>query len=245
MNLSLLVSLLSATSSIAPDLEKRGAVTVQLTRTIQDLVSVTSVVAGLESTVTNTNVKTTTTTTTRYTSTFTSTIFGLPFTYVSVFDSSVAPSSTDSEAVQPAPTSSSDSAPSSVSLVTSSSTSQAQASSSSSSSSVAAAAPASSSSPQTPSPTTTVTPSTQSAPATTAAPSTSSSSSSSILITDIDSIITDNGSVFPVSTDGYVLGGVLTSVVSGGICVVDYDYYNTDYTETVTSTSTLYSTTTL
>lgn len=87
---------------------------------------------------------------------------------------------------------------------------------------------------ETQAPETSAAPSTQSP--TTPAPSTSTSDSEDSVETADDA----SASLEP----GYLLDSVLTAV-NDGVCVVDYEYYDTTSTETVTSTSTLTSTITV
>lgn len=65
----------------------------------------------------------------------------------------------------------------------------------------------------------------------------------STIISNIVATETDDD--YDASVSGsWVLESSETLVVSG-VCYVDYDYYLTDYTETVTSTNTVYSTITV
>ncbi|RKP30228.1 hypothetical protein METBISCDRAFT_23506 [Metschnikowia bicuspidata] len=265
MYLPLLAALLSTTSIYSPEVEKRGISTIKATRTVADVVSVTSIVAGLFSTITKIYVLTTTTTTARYTSTFTSTIFGEPINFVSVVDSSHASANTPSStslapikssssgtSAEAAPTTfpAAETTPKTSTAETTPKTSTAE---TTPKTSTAESKPLSSENTTLlPSSTslkpifvssTSLTPSPTSAPATTAAPSSSSTKAPSSQKPDSESD-SDWGTVFPSTTDGYLLEAVLTSI-SGSVCIVDYHYYLTDSTMTVTSVSTIYSTTTL
>ncbi|KAI5950410.1 hypothetical protein CANMA_005338 [Candida margitis] len=74
--------------------------------------------------------------------------------------------------------------------------------------------------------------------------------SSSQLVTETDSVSdgpTITGTAVPSSTDSWIIENV-TTVTSSGVCYVNYDYYydtETDAEETVTSTSTIFTTVTL
>lgn len=242
MNLSLLFSLLSTSAAIAPEIDKRDAVIVEVTRTVDDIVSVISVVAGQQSIVTHIDIETSTTTTTKYTSTFTSTIFGQELTFVSVIDSK--PSSSSSTSTCTGQNSPCQALPKNLNV---------QAASIQTfsllylASSTEAQAPQAQQMQQAQQNKQTLISSTsssaQTSPATSAAPL--FSIGGAFVAPDYDTFISDSGHVFPLTSDGYVLQSVRTSIAMGSICIVHYDYSLTGYTETVTSVSTMYSTVTL
>lgn len=229
------------------DLDKRGVQVVKVYKTIDNTITSTNVVEGTMSTITNTQIATVTVTTTRYTSTYTVTIFGNPYTYISVLESALTVPATTTSSTSTPSTSSTSSTSSSTSTTSSSSTST---TSVISNSKAATPATISSSVPQA----TSTTQATTSVVQNTSTTSTTSSSITQAPTTPLSSqkVTTETADNEDDDEDDYegslsgswILEGSLTLIVSG-VCYVDYDYYLTDYTETVTSTSTLYSTITV
>lgn len=226
-------------------------VVVKLTQTVDNTVTHTNVVEGSMQTFTSYSTSATTTTTTVYTSTYTLTIFGHPYTYVSVMTlqpgqqpqgaqnnggSTPKPAlSTETPAVSPdAPNAAlsiaANSAPGANTASTPVQNTPAQTTLAEPQASQQTAQPVNSS-PSTP---VTNTPSTS--------PTTSSPTSAQPLTTTALALYVDIG---PSASElGWILDSVLTNVVSG-VCIVDYQYYQSGVTETVTSTSTLYKTVTV
>lgn len=217
-----LLSVLLAFSQLS-----QAARVVKLTKTVDNTITNTDVQGPV--TVSDWSTSTSTSTTTHYTSTFTSYIFGTPHTYASVVKSTVTSEHPDQETslseeqTQTPLTQESQPAPQTLLAQETKPL-------------PAGNTPASS--PTSEAPSTSPAPTTSAAPATTAAPVPVSTASPSV----VDHVTTADDASSLIS--GYLLDSVLT-LTSSGVCIVNYDYYDTETTETVTQTKTITSTVTV
>lgn len=222
-SISLASNVLAAPAPIDADiteLEKR-AVTVKLTTTLHQITTNVHVVDAPTTTITNTNIDTSTTTFTSYTATITSTIFGTPHTYTTV---ATTPINQKEVVINSSPASSPDAE----------TTANPQTSTSADNEN------------------TETTANTNNAVTTTSTPNPTPTPDSTVAATttqiDYESSAAPEITSSPSSSSDWIVEGV-TTTTSNGVCVVSYDYYyasETDsYDETVTSTSTIYTTVTL
>lgn len=257
MKFSVLFSLICISSfSLALNENKRDLKIIKVTRTVDNTITNTHVVDAPTSTLVNWSTLTTTSTTTHYTSTFTSTILGDVYTYLSVYSSVIAlpvvvsssggietngftqdkPAETNVPHFTIETDTSSASAPPeseesktstqyktllSIEVVITDPTSTGAVLVSSAQG------------------TTEVIPTTSVTPLVSVTPT-------STYLSETESYVSESQiTSFPSVWDGYTLEDFLTNVVSGLICIVDYDYYSDDITETMTSTSVIYKTITI
>ncbi|ABN65175.2 hypothetical protein PICST_67099 [Scheffersomyces stipitis CBS 6054] len=241
------------TAMAAPPAVKRDdddVVIVKVKTTVQDYQTNYHTVEGPVQTKTNLIINTSTLTVTRYTATVTSTVFGTPHTYTTVATTPVSPEdvvpNSENEVTTPAGTDTE--------------TTQQPAPEPTTSTTSTETTPTTESTPSTQTPPTTQTTQTTNTPETTSLVQPVSTSLEAVettptLATKIEetTITGDSndgptitaGSV-PTSTDSWIIGNIST-VTSSGVCYVDYDYYyatESEADETVTSTSTIYTTVT-
>lgn len=250
-----------------------GPVVVHLTTTVKNLRTNFLTVAAATDVQTQLIVSTSTETFTRYTATVTSTVFGTPVTYVTVATTpfvskaptpqSTSPATTDDspspQSTSPATTADSPAPQSSSAtteqVTTSSQTTAPAVSSQSTTPAVATSETPSSSDEKTTTThttTTSTTPSSSStassqAPSTKASPvSTPTPTSAPTPTSSEDGPTITNLASIPTAVGQWVITNIFTSTASGNVCVVNYDYYDINDAEvdTVTSTSTIYSTVT-
>lgn len=230
------------------DSDDEGPVIVHITKTVQNTQTNLHTVEGQQVTKTNVIVNTNTETVTRYTATVTSTVFGKAHTYTTVATTPVQAKDVQpisENEVKPQPTQAQTTTETTAETTQDAETSQ----------ETQAPAPETSETkptPQTsdakPSPTTEAKPSpktTQAKPQNTQAKPTTSAKQPQPTTTAAEGpTITDYASI-PTSTDGWVIDNINT-VTSSGVCIVNYDYYGVDDVadETVTFTSTIYTTVT-
>lgn len=191
-------------------------VVVHIKTTVQNTQTNVHTVEGKVQTKTNWIVDTSTATVTSYTATVTSTVFGTPYTFVTVATTPIDVSSL--------------SLPTEIAAQTEIETTQAK------------AATTPTTVPTTTAPTTTT--STSVTPkASAAVTQTTSTEVAEVTDSNDGPTITDSNNI-PTSTDSWIIENV-TTMTSDSVCYVNYDYYYaSEADETITSTSTIYTTVT-
>ncbi|CCG21053.1 Fgr41 GPI-anchored protein [Candida orthopsilosis Co 90-125] len=241
---SLLTQTIAAPAKRGDGDDDDDVVVVTLQTTVSDVHTNTHIVNAPTSTYTNYIVSASTTTVTHYTATVTSTIWGTAHTYTTVAttpisaadvspisENEVQSSTTEQQQQQQQQQQTSPSASSSTDAATAQQDTVNAATPSSSSGQATSSSTETSATPGAGSSTQLVQPS--STELFTEETADSSSDGPTITATDI-----------PTSTDSWIIENV-TTVTSDGVCYVNYDYYydgETDAEETVTSTSTYYTT---
>ncbi|OVF08238.1 putative filamentous growth regulator [Clavispora lusitaniae] len=243
MQLSFLIPLLSFLCLVSAAPAKRGVRVIKVTQTVDNTVTNTDVVNAPVQTSTGYSTSTVTVTTTHYTSTYTATVMGKQYTYTSVFESAVTlspkPATSQAAIVESQPQQEPQESQKAQNPPAAQSSAQVVITSTlEPTTSAAAPSPAATSS---------------SVPTSSAAATSSLEPTSSPSVPSVTSSIYDEVSTLPTdapATASSVLSGSwfledVSTKITSGVCYVDYDYYLTDYTETVTSTSTVYSTITV